>query len=168
MRAIDDDAIERGFTLVEMLITVWIMGALVVTMSGAIFTMIRGSDLTRQRTLVEAELRRYADAVRAAPYQDCADDVAFGSDNYASTRTGQLAGATDSPPTVQYWNADANGQNVTYSALSTVTAAGFCDASSATNDGDYGAQQLTLTVTSASYPSISAQTVVFKRDDAPT
>ena len=46
---------EEGFTLVEILITVWIMGAVMVALMGALFTMMRTSDINRKTTEAESE-----------------------------------------------------------------------------------------------------------------
>jgi type II secretory pathway pseudopilin PulG len=62
---------EEGFTLVEILITVWIMGGVMVALIGALFTMSRASDMARRNTVAETELRHLAEAVRSAPYEDC-------------------------------------------------------------------------------------------------
>jgi prepilin-type N-terminal cleavage/methylation domain-containing protein len=73
---------ERGFTLIEMLIAVWIIGAILVAMVGGLFTMIRASDLSRRQALVESEVRRYAEAIRAAPYHACAASTGSAGQSY--------------------------------------------------------------------------------------
>ena len=62
---------ERGFTLIEMVVTVWILGAVIVALSGALFTSIRFSGLEQQKATAEVELRKAVEAVRAAPYVPC-------------------------------------------------------------------------------------------------
>jgi prepilin-type N-terminal cleavage/methylation domain-containing protein len=62
---------ERGYTLVEMLVTVWILGAVMTALCAALFTMSKSSDYNRRLTLAETELRAYAEALQAAPYVPC-------------------------------------------------------------------------------------------------
>jgi type II secretory pathway pseudopilin PulG len=86
-RSSTDDAAERGLTLVELLITVWIMGAVMVTLIGALFTMTKASDFQRRLAAVDVELRHYAEALRSATYLPCA---------------GQTDAASNTLPTYSY------------------------------------------------------------------
>ena len=49
----------------------WIMGAVMVALCGALFTMVRTSDNNRHATLVETEVRRYAEAIPPAVSRVC-------------------------------------------------------------------------------------------------
>jgi len=63
----------RGVTLVELLITVAIMGAVSTTMAAALSaTVVRSAD-TRDRSTLDAGVRRAVDTLRAAPYRQCTD-----------------------------------------------------------------------------------------------
>jgi prepilin-type N-terminal cleavage/methylation domain-containing protein len=62
---------EEGFTLVEILITVVLIGLIMVTFMGALFTMVRTSDVNNRTTQAEAELRSYSEALRAYPFKKC-------------------------------------------------------------------------------------------------
>jgi type II secretory pathway pseudopilin PulG len=86
------DRAEEGFTLVEILISVWIMGAVMVALVGAIFTMSRGSDLARRTTIAETELRRVEEFVRNAPYEPCISTTTHYTDPYILA-TGGTAGS---------------------------------------------------------------------------
>jgi prepilin-type N-terminal cleavage/methylation domain-containing protein len=168
-RASDDDAIERGFTLVEMLITVWILGAVIVTMCGAIFTMIKGSDYANRTTLAETELRRYADAVRAAPYQDCAGVPGYAnSDDYAATRSAPTAGTIDTAPVVHFWKSGATDDVSTWldntNGNNGVQDGTHCNSSGIVATGDTGAQLIQLTVTVSGSPTIQVTSTIAKRD----
>ena len=60
---------QEGFTLVEILISVWIMGAIMVSLIGALFTMTRTSDINRKTTEAESEMRDLEAAVRCRSYK---------------------------------------------------------------------------------------------------
>src|SRR4051794_31565320 len=53
------------------------MGAVMVALVGAIFTMSRGSDLARRTTIAETELRRLEESVRNAAYEPCISSSAW-------------------------------------------------------------------------------------------
>jgi hypothetical protein len=63
---------ERGTTLVEVVLTVVLVGLVVVTLVSALFTMTVASDRHRRLAVADAELRRYAEWLRARPYVVCA------------------------------------------------------------------------------------------------
>jgi hypothetical protein len=67
-----DARTERGLTLIETLISVWIIGAVMVAMSGALFTMAKASSNNATRSKWDLEFARYVELVRAAPYIPCA------------------------------------------------------------------------------------------------
>ena len=154
---------ERGFTLVEMLITVAIMGVVSVGLSGALYTSIRASTVINQRTIAESELRRYAEAVRAATYVNCASTSTYPR-YVAGTTTTTLPGGTPYSPgnaavskavvnSVAYW---------TPSGASNTVSSSFSNSGSCTAP-DTGLQQLNITVTIAGTPSIDLSTNVVKR-----
>ena len=64
---------ERGFALVEIVITVWIIGAVMVALWRR--TVHDGEDLGYRRSddARLEELRRVSEALRAAPYVPCED-----------------------------------------------------------------------------------------------
>jgi hypothetical protein len=57
IRRVSARADESGVTLVEILVSVWIVGAVVTAMSAALFTMVRTSDTNNRQALVELKLR---------------------------------------------------------------------------------------------------------------
>ena len=73
MRALRRDA---GFTLVELLLTVAILGIAVLAVVGAMMTSIQVSDLGRRQAEGQAQLRAYAEAVAAVPYAACTPSYA--------------------------------------------------------------------------------------------
>jgi Tfp pilus assembly protein PilV len=95
---------DRGETLLELLITVVIMGVAVVALVGGIATAIRMSDIHRKQAEAGAYVRAYAEAIENAvarprsAYVECA-----GPSAYAVYATGNAA-YTAQPPVVTYWN----------------------------------------------------------------
>lgn len=172
-----DSRDERGFSLVEILIALQIIGAVMVVFAAALFTMIGTSDYARRTTLAETELRRYADAVRAAPYQPCAGVVTtdpattYGAaDRYASART-PLAGMADDPPEITYWEPPSNGETLlgkidTFGEIAVVNShlnTSYCDTSTNAG-GDTCVQKIKLTVrTTQATPPIVLSTEIVKR-----
>lgn len=63
---------EAGLTLVELLVTIVIMGIAFAVLVGGLGTAVLGSDLHRKQAKVENLLRTFAETVKSAPYQDCA------------------------------------------------------------------------------------------------
>jgi len=62
---------ESGFTLVEVLITIVIMGIAVVALTGGMLNAISNSDLHRQDIVLDSLLRNYAEGITSASEQSC-------------------------------------------------------------------------------------------------
>jgi len=64
---------EAGSTLVELLVTLVILGIAFVTLLGGMFTAVTTSHRHRQQTVADSALRSFAEAVKVAGYRaDCA------------------------------------------------------------------------------------------------
>jgi len=61
---------EAGSTLVELLVTLVILGIAFVTLLGGMFTAVNSSDRHRKQTVADSALRSVAEAVKAAEYRD--------------------------------------------------------------------------------------------------
>ena len=57
---------QAGVSLIEVLITVVLMGTAMVAFCSGMFVMVKASDITQRQALAETELRRLAESVRAA------------------------------------------------------------------------------------------------------
>jgi prepilin-type N-terminal cleavage/methylation domain-containing protein len=69
---------ERGFTLVEMLVTVVIIGIAFATLVGGIGAAVLTSDHHRQQGTVNARLRNFVETLKAAtPYVNCATPAKY-------------------------------------------------------------------------------------------
>jgi prepilin-type N-terminal cleavage/methylation domain-containing protein len=96
---------ESGFTLIEIMITVWIMGALMVCFIGALFTMTKASDVARSRAEGEAELRHLEDTITAAPY-DTTCPQTLGASSYLTAYNAikPTEVTVDASQPITYWD----------------------------------------------------------------
>lgn len=112
---------DRGFTLVELVVTVALMGLAMLAVFGAMAVFFKVEDSHRSMTQLDQDLRSYAEALLALPYDsDCT--VAY----TATVPTGNTATVV-----VEFWNKDLPP---TYQST--------CPAST-----DPGIQRLTVTLT---------------------
>lgn len=93
---------DRGFTLIELVVTVALMGLAMLAVFGAMAVFYRIEDSHRSTTQLDQDLRSYAEALLALPYDsDCT--VAYS----ATVPTGNTATVVvgfwkkDLPPTYQ-------------------------------------------------------------------
>lgn len=120
MRPAAGDVADAGFSLVETLIAVAILGLGVVTVVGGMMTSITVSDLDRRQAEGQTALRAYAEAVAGDTYAGCASSYPAAAFSLPSGWTAAM--------TVAYWS----------TATSTFAAA--CGT-------DSGLQRVTLTLT---------------------
>ncbi|HEY7224361.1 MAG TPA: type II secretion system protein [Micromonosporaceae bacterium] len=126
---------ERGETLIELLVTVVILGTAVVAVIGALMVAIRVSDLHRKHATAGAAVRAYAEdlerLVSATPtgYKPCADAGYYQSNAAYSGPAGYTPHVLD----VKVW-----------SGTDFVEVSADC----MTSGADHGVQQLTLRVDS--------------------
>ncbi len=93
---------DAGFTLVEVLLAVSILGVGVVILVGGMMTSIKVSGQGRVAAEGQSALRAYAEAVSAVPYTDCAG-------SYASPGFTAPSGWVESPQSVSYWDGSTFG-----------------------------------------------------------
>jgi prepilin-type N-terminal cleavage/methylation domain-containing protein len=122
------DRSEAGLTLIELLVTVMVMGIAVVALVGGMGTSIIASDLHRKQAKAEAEVRRYAEAVKAEA--TCT----------ASCSTAYTATAVDYTPVAGH---TAGTPTVRCHAVDFTSSTSPCDTASA------GVQVVTLSVSSS-------------------
>ena len=157
-------------TLIEVMATVWIMGAVVVA-AGALFTMIRASQVEKTQTFLEIELRHFADAVRNQQYQACAD-----ANTYKHAYTPD-ASVRQTVTAVAFWQQPALGSgdmsdatftdsvtlhNNTQDPASSWSNRNDCDASAGDTLVDDGVQKITVRIQDIE-SGASASTTVIKR-----
>lgn len=111
---------ERGLTLVELTVTLAIMGIAVVGLFAALQTFVTASANERAAANLDGVLHTYSEALVAAPYVNCAASY--------PTVTLPAGYAFTSGPSVRYWNGD-----------NPATFGSSCST-------DNGAQQITATV----------------------
>ncbi|MCZ7535844.1 MAG: type II secretion system GspH family protein [Acidimicrobiia bacterium] len=138
-----------GFTLPEMIVTIAILGIAIVGMVGGLFGLVVARETHRQVARAGAYVLTYAEAVKAAAYEDC-------------TTSGAYSGVTAAAPSyeltvlaVECWNGD---QPATFTA------------GSAPGAVDSGAQRVALSVSGPTGAPASKQVtetvVVLKRNAA--
>jgi hypothetical protein len=100
---------ESGESLIELLVTVTILGVSVIAVAGAIVIGILMSDIHRKQATAGTTVRDYAEAVQdavvAGGYVGCATPTAYASPAGFSAPTGYSA--TVVAGSVKYWNGTA-------------------------------------------------------------
>src|SRR5579859_2970999 len=89
---------EHGFSLVESVIAVAVLGIIASAMVGGMATSIATSDIHRQQSTVNAVMVSAAEAVKHALYAPCASTYDPGNPVPPSWPPGQIV------VSVQYWN----------------------------------------------------------------
>lgn len=87
---------ERGFTLIELIIAITLMGLAVGAVFGGLGLFFQIQDTQQSNARIDAEIRNYAERILAVPYTDCATATSYAG---ASAPTG-LA----STVAVSYWD----------------------------------------------------------------
>jgi prepilin-type N-terminal cleavage/methylation domain-containing protein len=106
---------DRGFTLIESLVTMVIVGIAFVVFVGGMGTAIIASDVHRKEAVSDAAVRNLAEAVKASDYVDCATPDAYGS-SAASPFTGTNAFVAPSVHSL-----DSGAQLLTFFAVAAST-----------------------------------------------
>jgi prepilin-type N-terminal cleavage/methylation domain-containing protein len=136
---------ERGVTLIELTVTIAIIGVAFVSLLAALTGLFMDGDQHRKSVQVETLLRRYAEQLQSATYVNCATT---GTAGYTSALTPVPTGYSASIVTVEYWNANS-------SATFNTTCAG----------GDKGAQRITIRVASTDTNRPARDDLVLVKDD---
>jgi Tfp pilus assembly protein PilV len=138
---------DQGETLLEVLISVMIMGVAIVVLLGGLGTSIRMSDIHRKQAAAGALVRAFAESIEAAvaasptAYRDCADKATYtpifttGDSNYEREVL-----------VVRYWNDSVF---------------------SATCAPDLGVQQVSLRVSSADHLAVEDLDVIIRKPCRP-
>lgn len=171
-----------GFTLVELLLAVVIMGAAIIVLAASLGTTARLSDAAHRGGRVEAEARRAAERLRSnsgVAYRRCDQENARddGSGTIAPRRLaadyladlypdGDDAGSAPDLPAnmdvavtrIQIWDNDTSAPEFVDLPCGPV-------GEGQVSGHDTGLQQLTLRVRSTVEPEVSREVVVVKRSD---
>lgn len=142
---------EHGVTLIELMVTVMIVGIAFATILVALQGMYTANDENRKLSVAETWVRRYADAIGNASYVSCAS-----TSSYSAALTPALpAQYSATISSVEYWNGDASP--ATFGSLQSACQSG----------GDKGAQRITVRVTGQLTSGTVTKTAVFvKRNPA--
>ena len=87
---------DRGFTLIELIIAITLMGMAVGAVFGGLGLFFKIQDTQQSNARIDAEIRNYAERILAQPYTDCATATSY----KAATAPADLA----STVAVQYWD----------------------------------------------------------------
>lgn len=111
---------QAGLTLIEVLISVMILGIAFVAILGAMSTTIIGSALHRKQAAEQTIIRSYAEAVKSLPYQPCDPSKGPNYPDYQPPEDshfdfGDYPGFTPVPPIgsapkVKYWWPDESDE----------------------------------------------------------
>jgi Tfp pilus assembly protein PilV len=111
---------DAGESLIELLVTVVILGLATTGISGALLAAGKASTMQRQQVLAQNVLRSWADQIAARAYADCATTTTL-----ASPAPSMPAGFTATVTSVEYWNGGSSftgpGTCVTDTGIQRVT-----------------------------------------------
>lgn len=143
---------EGGFSLIESIIAVAIIGSTVMALITAIFAVLVSTTSHKRIVFSGVELTTIAEAVRAISYVPCESETAMEA-RLAANAAAMLPG----------YSMDVVG--VTYVDSRTNPAPAFYSRTDCLNNQDKGLQRVALKVTGVGGPTISEDLVVMKRDD---
>ena len=148
---------EDGFSLVEVLVTIVIVGVTFSALLGGLITTITVSSLHRKQATADSVTRSAAEWIKDSvqtPYQNCA-----GIGAYSLSGLPKPAGYTVAIQSVEYWDGAAAVAGTPYSFNSGV---GGHLGPSCPGSGDKGLQRITIQVTSSD-GQVSESVQVVKR-----
>ena len=108
---------QAGFTLVEILICVVLVGTILLALAGGMLTLARTSNATTQRQQIQLSLGSYTESLKASPYLPCGAPTVPAPASYQAlydswperwvpTRTGMTARITR----VEFWDEAAGSE----------------------------------------------------------
>jgi prepilin-type N-terminal cleavage/methylation domain-containing protein len=137
---------EAGVTLIEVMVTIAIMGIGFTALLACLAGTFTAGDQNRKVAVAQTVARKYADALSNATYVSCAVTT-----SYASALVSPPSGFTVAVTNVEYWNGDS-------------TATFGTSPSTCTTNGDQGVQRLNLRVTQTdSLRGVIEDVLVLKR-----
>jgi prepilin-type N-terminal cleavage/methylation domain-containing protein len=151
---------ERGFSLIEVLVTVVIVGIAFIVIVGGLYTALVASDHHRKQANVQAALRNVAEALKGVPYVNCASTSNYG-DALVQPRTSgssTASGTSHSAPSLA--PAQANAQLLVFYALA--NGSSFTPPTSTAerwdvvSTGNTAAKRVTAEFADLSWPSAAA------------
>lgn len=92
---------DDGFTLVELIVAIAILGVAIVVIVGAMGTAFITTDIHRKSAVGAATIRSYAEAIKAAPYVRCGGSADYQNPSGFTSPTGYTSTITG----VTYWEA---------------------------------------------------------------
>lgn len=145
---------EGGFSLIESIIAVAIIGTTVLALVTAMITLLLSTNSNKKIVFSGVQLTSIAETVRKMPYVACEDKAALKSRLNAPSVSSLL-------PDYVY-----DVESVTFVDSRTNDSPGFQDKANCLATGDNGVQRIELKVSSTGAPNISERLVLHKRNDA--
>lgn len=158
---------ERGLTLIELLVTIAIMGVGFLSILSAFAVVERQVGSTSDDAQLVSATRQVSDVMQAEgfPYVQCtgpAGQAPSGVTSYQSRIRGLVTIAGDTISVVAVVQAQASGSSHTVSGSTTaLVPISGCGSAGTGSGADYGVQRISVTVQSSSGNSVSR--VVYKR-----
>lgn len=143
IRIVKEARRDDGLTLIELLVTVMIMGIAFVAILGGLLTAVSSADIHRKQANVQSIVRSLSEKVKSEAYKQCAVVT-----DYGSTFTPIQSGYSTSVLEVEYWDGDRDPS----------APAQFSGAPCV----DHGLQRITLQVAEPD-ARVSEKLVMFKR-----
>ena len=145
---------EDGETLMELMVTVTLLGVVIVGLVAAVLNLIVTSDNNRRHTRLVNEAVTMAENVRAATYQPCTVSSPTPQVTFYTT----AAGVAPSGATVSVRVKFLTSRTATAASASPAAFQTTCPAA-----GDQGIQQITLGLTSSGSTNVTETLTVTKR-----
>ena len=115
---------DRGESLLEVLITVALLGTVVAATLTALSTTVRGTSMERERAMAQLWLQSAVDSLRSTPVEDCNDPGQTESTIRAAYESAVRTGSPPPPgwassqltvaPPVLFWDPNLRFQSVCY------------------------------------------------------
>ncbi len=152
---------EAGLTLIEVLVTVAILGIAFVTVVGGMAVSIAGSDMHRKQATSQTVLRNLAEFLKAADYQ-CSGDYTAAIDPPTGF-TAQVGSPVVRRSPLAAGNPDSAAYTVEITEVRQWTSGTVDPAmfqAPATCEGDNGLQQLRIQVQSVARPDLAPESLL--------
>jgi type II secretory pathway pseudopilin PulG len=146
-RSAAPDGRDGGETLIELMVTVLLVGVAVVALLTTMITVVTSAHGHKRRVQAENEATSIVEAIDRMAYVPCAN-------------TSSYAAALASAPTPTFIPTITSVEKLQNRAATTATFGASCP-----GGGDQGAQQITVRVAVPGRYAVSAEVVLVKRDD---
>lgn len=146
-----DLAGQGGFSLIESIIAITIIGMTVMALIAAVLTVLYSTNSHKRSVFSGVELTTIAEAVRDLSYVDC--EAASSMQSRLTAETAEMLPGYNLAVT-----------DITFANSNTNADPNFSTRSECVSTKDYGLQRVVLNVSSPGTPDVAEEVVVLKRD----